>query len=104
MEIIKIGDVIKDNGRLVVVAALKNYENIGSCSYSRDYLFCDLEYLEKNQGIVTMADLEKHGRWVEIRGIEFPAFEKVDVAPFSIDDVECRMIRQKTAKTITVYE
>ena len=35
---------------------------------------------------------------------EFPVIEKVDTAPFSIENVECRMIRQKTAKTITVYE
>ena len=35
---------------------------------------------------------------------EFSVIEKVDTAPFSIENVECRMIRQKTAKTITVYE
>ena len=64
----------------------------------------DLEYLENNQGIITMPDLEQHGRWVTIRGTEFPVIEKVDTAPFSIENVECRMIRQKVAKTITVYE
>lgn len=39
-----------------------------------------------------------------ICGTEFPVIEKVDTAPFSIENVECRMIRQKVAKTVTVYE
>ena len=99
-----IGDVIKDNGNPVVVVDLKNYENVCSCSYDRKYLLCDLEYLKNNQGIITMPDLQQHGRWVTIRGTEFPVIEKVDVAPFSIENGECRMIRQKVAKTITVYE
>ena len=51
-----------------------------------------------------MSDLERHGRWVTIRGTEFPIIEKVDVAPFCIENVECRIIRQKVAKTVTVYE
>ena len=51
-----------------------------------------------------MSDLEKHGRWVIICGTEFPVIEKVDAAPFSIESIECRLIRQKTAKTVTVYE
>ena len=100
----EIGDVVKDNGYPVVVVDLKNYENVGSCSYDRKYLLCDLEYLENNQGIITMSDLEQHGRWVTIRGTEFPVIEKVDTAPFSIENIECRMIRQKVAKTVTVYE
>ena len=99
-----IGDVVKDNDYPVVVVDLKNYENVGSCSYDRKYLLCDLGYLENNQGIITMSDLEKHGRWVTIRGTEFPVIEKVDTAPFSIENVECRMIQQKVAKTVTIYE
>ena len=51
-----------------------------------------------------MSDLEQHGRWVTIHGTKFPVIEKVDVAPFYIETVECRMIRQKVAKTVTVYE
>ena len=35
---------------------------------------------------------------------EFPVIEKVDTTQFSIKNFECRMIRQRTAKTITVYE
>lgn len=100
----EIGDVVKDNGYPVVVVDLKNYENASDCAYDRKYLLCDLKYLENNQGIVTMKDLEQHGRWVIIRGTEFPIIEKVDVAPFCIENVECRMIRQKVAKTVTVYE
>lgn len=99
-----IGDVVKDNGNPVVVVDLKNYENIDSCAYDRKYLIVSLDYLEKNQGIITMSDLERHGRWVTIHGTEFPVIEKVDVAPFSIETVECRMIRQKIAKIVTVYE
>ena len=59
-----------------------------------------------NQGIITMSDLEQHGRWGGgfVCETEFPVFEKVDTVSFSIKNVECRMIRQKTAKTITVYE
>jgi hypothetical protein len=105
MYIPQIGDVIKDNGYSVVVVDMKNYETFGSCCYDRQYLFCDLDYLEKNQRIVTMSDLESHGRWVTIYGTKFPEIEKVDsVAPFSIENVECCMIRQKVAKTVTVYE
>ena len=100
----EIGDVINVNDHSVVVVALKNYENIASCGYNRMYLVCDLDYLEKKQGIVMMSDIEQHGRWITIRGTEFPVIEKVDVAPFSIEKVECRVIRQKTAKTVTVYE
>ena len=58
-----IDDVVKDNGYPVVVIDLKNYENVDSCSYDRKYLLCDLEYLKNNQGIITMSDLEQHGRW-----------------------------------------
>ena len=100
----EIGDVVKDNGYPVVIVDLKDYENVDSCSYNRKYLLCDLEYLKNNQGIITMSDLEQYGRWVFVCETEFPVFEKVDTIPFSIENVECRMIRQKTAKTITVYE
>ena len=41
-------DVVRDNGYPVVVVDLKNYENVGSCSYDRKYLLCDLEYLENS--------------------------------------------------------
>ena len=60
--------------------------------------------IKNNQGVITMSDLEQHGRWVFVCGTEFPVIEKVDTAPFSIKNVECRMIRQKVAKTVTVYE
>lgn len=105
MYIPAIGDVVKDNGYSVVVVDTINYENVGSCSYDRKYLLCDLEYLEQNQGIITMSDLERHGRWVIIRGNEFPYIEKVaNVVPFSVENIECRMIRQKVPKTTIVYE
>ena len=31
----EIGDVVKDNDYPVVVVDLKNYENVGSCSYDK---------------------------------------------------------------------
>ncbi len=104
MYIPEIGDVVKDNDYSVVLVDMINYENAGGCSYDRKYLLCDLDYLKNNQGIITMSDLEQHGRWVIISGNEFPNIEKVDVAPFSVENIECRMIRQKKAKTVTVYE
>ena len=57
-----------------------------------------------NQRIITISDSEQHGRWVFVCRAEFPVIEKVDTTQFSIKNVECRMIRQKTVKTITVYE
>lgn len=104
MYIPEIGDVVKDNDYPVVVIDMINYENDGSCAYDRKYLLCDLDYLINNQGIITMSDLEQHGRWVTICGTEFPNIEKVNIAPFSIENIECRMIRQKMAKTVTVYK
>ena len=104
MYIPKIGDVVIYNGYQAVVVDLKNYENIGSCSYNREYLLCNLEYIEKNQGIVTMSDLKQHGIWVTYYGTKIPDIKKVDTAQFSIETIECRMIRQKTAKTVIEYE
>jgi len=52
-----------------------------------------------------MDDLKKHGRKVEIRGIEFPVIEKVEnVAPYNIEKINAIKISQKKAKTVTVYE
>ena len=106
MYIPSIGDVIMYCGRPAVVMYLKKYEPIGSCSYDRKYLLCDLDYLENQQGLITMSDLEKHGSWFTVQGQCFPDIEKVDVAPFDIENVECMRVRRKTAKTVTttVYE
>lgn len=101
---LRIGDVIKNGEDLLVVADMINFEDFGSCCYDRKYLLCDFEYLQKNQGIVTVSDLEEHGKWIVVKGMEFPVFEKTEIAPFAIEEVACCMIRQKTAKTITVYE
>lgn len=102
----RIGDIIKENDCLMVVVDFKNYEDIGSCVYDRKYLLCDLDYIKQNQGIVTMLDLEQHGKWITICGTtKFPYMEKAtDVAPFYVEDVNCKMLRQKTAKTVTIYE
>ena len=101
----KIGDVIKHNGQSMVVVDIVNHENAGSCAYDRKYLVCDLNYLKQNQGVVVASDLEKHGTWIIVNSIEFPVFTKMDdVAPFSIEDAKCYVVRQRTAKTITVYK
>ena len=101
-----IGDVVKANGRTpMVVVDIKNYETTGNCSYDRKYLLCDVDYLEQHQGVITMTDLTQHGQWITVCGTKFPYIEKVDdIAPFSVESIDCRSIRQKTAKTITVYE
>lgn len=99
-----IGDVVMYCGRPAVVVYLENYETLGSCSYDRKYLLCDLDYLENQQGLVTLSDLEMHGSWFTVQGMYFPDIEKVDVAPFEIESVDCLMVRRKTAKTVTVYE
>jgi Zn ribbon nucleic-acid-binding protein len=100
-----IGDVVLDNGFPVVVVNMINYEDCGSCGYDRKYLLCKEEYLKNNQGIVTIKDLEQHGRWVSINGSVFPDIQKVDaIAPYNINKIECVKISQKVAKTVTVYE
>lgn len=100
-----IGDVVLDNGFPVVVVKMINYEDRGSCGYDRKYLLCEEEYLKNNQGIISLKDLEQHGRWVSISGSVFPDIQKVDdIAPYSINKMECLQINQKIARTITVYE
>lgn len=100
----KIGDVIKDNGMPFVVIAMKNYETTGSMSYNRRYLLCEEKFLNEHQGNVDVGTLERHGRWVTIRGTEFPDIEKADIVPYVIQPLEGYFIRQKQAKVVTIYE
>ena len=100
-----IGDVVIDNDIAVVVVKMVSYEDVGSCSYDRKYLLCEENYIRDNQGIITMKDLENNGRWVTIRGMEFPDIQKPERGvPYKINNVEALNITQKTAKTVTVYE
>ena len=100
----KVGDVIRFNGKPVVVVDFKNYEKCVSCDYDRKYLLCDLEYLEKCQGCVPFSQIEAHSTLVVIRGGQFPHMEKIDTAPFEIKNVDCVMVRRKVPKTVIVYE
>ena len=100
----RIGDVIKYHNRPMVVVDLKDYGGYNSFTYDIDYLFCELTYLEENQKLIPMSELAKHGTAVNIRGVDFPVFEQLDVAPFEITDVNCKQIRRKKAKTVTVWE
>lgn len=105
MYVPNIGDVIQYNGRNMVVIDRVIKENLGDCSYNRKYLLCDYKYLEENQGIVSKETLESHGTWYHITGTNFPIITRVtDMAPFEIETVECKKIRQMTPRNITVYE
>jgi len=99
----EIGDVVIDNDMPVVVVKMINYEDCGSCGYDRKYLLCDESFFERSEELVTISMLESVGRWVTIQG-SFPDIQKVDVAPYDIKKVEAFSVRQKRARTITVYE
>lgn len=100
-----LGDVIYDNNVPVVVISIDNNEDIASCTYNRDYFICDEGYIRENQGVTTMEELKRHGRKVEIRGSVFPPTEKViDAIPYKIEKINAIRIKQKVAKTITVFE
>ena len=108
MYIPEIGDVVKYNGKTLVVVDMKNYENIGRCTYDRKYLLCDLDILNATKGMVSLSDLDRYGIWIIVRGTEFPHITKItDIAPFDIENVECKKIRQKTLETtitIPIYK
>ena len=101
----EIGDVIAYNNKEMVIVDMVNHENIGSCAYDRQYLVCDLDYLAQNHGAVILSDIIAHGAWIDVRGIDFPEFKKIeDAVPFFIEPVKCYTIRPKSAKVITIYE
>ncbi len=100
-----VGDIILDNNIPMVVMEIKIDENYASCSYDRYYTLCEETYLARCNGLYSEEDIKNHGRIVHITGIEFPDIEQVkDIAPYEITPTRCFNIRQKKAKTITVYE
>lgn len=104
-----IGDVVLDNDIPMVVVALENNENVGSCSYDRKYLLCEESYLreykEYNISTITLEKIMQHGRWVTICRTKFPEIHKCeDIAPYEIHPICAYSFRQKEAKTVTVYE
>jgi hypothetical protein len=100
---LEIGEVIYNNDMQMVVIDCKNREDIGACSYDRSYKLCLLEELK--DGLFTPEDFEKLGHRMDVRGTSFPDIKRVkDVALFEITKVTSYRIRQKKAKTITIYE
>lgn len=101
---ISVGDVIYNNGMKMVVIDFKNHEDAGSCSYSREYKLCLLEELE-GKDIIDLSPSSTLGYWVKVTGSKFPDIEMVEgIAPFVIEKVLYAKVRQKKAKTVTVYE
>lgn len=91
----QIGDVVRDNGIPVVVIAEKNYETYWSCSYDREYLVVEEQFLKENQGNIEITKLKQHGRWISVKGTNFPDIERLNIAPYVIEPVEYYHIRQK---------
>lgn len=102
----QIGDVVMDNGIPVVVLTINSHENVGSCCYDREYYVCEEKYLHKLSGTMTTIDaIREHGRWICIKGANFPDIEQVtNIPPYEITPIEGFHIRQKKAKTVTVFE
>lgn len=99
-----IGDVILDDGKPMVVVDIILYKDTGSCGYDRQYLLVDEEWLRDNQtSLLSQADLEEHGRWMYVTGAYIPDVKSADVAPYAIKQEKCYKVRQKIAKTVTVY-
>lgn len=55
--------------------------------------------------MISNKEIEKHGIWVEFRGMNIPDTRKCeDIAPYAIEPVQYYSFRQRKAKTVTVYE
>ena len=100
---LRVGEVIYNNDMKMVAISCVNREDSSSCSYDRTYKLCLLEELEN--GLYTPEDFEKLGHRMDVKGTSFPDIKRVEgVAPFEIVKVTSYMVRQKQAKTVTVYE
>ena len=100
---LKVGEVIYNNDMKMVVISCVNREDSSSCSYDRTYKLCLLEELES--GLYSEENFEKLGHRMDVRGTSFPDIKRLEnVAPFEIMKVTSYMVRQKQAKTITIYE
>ena len=88
----------------MVVIGYKNHEDLGSCSYDREYKLCLLSELEGKESI-SEEEYNMLGDWIKITGTKFPDIKRVEgVAPFEIKPTTVYKVRQKQAKTVTVYE
>lgn len=103
-KILSVGEVVYNNDMPMVVIAQKIREDISSMSYDRSYKLCSLTELE-NKEIISEEDFDKLGMWVDVKGTEFPDIKRVEnVAPFNIKPTKVYRIKQKQAKTITIFE
>lgn len=101
----QIGDVIMDKGIPAVVVSMRNNEFLGSLIYDREYFLCEEKYIRECGCTVAMDKIKEHGRCIHITGTVFPNIEQVtDIAPYEIQPTEAFNIRQKKAKTVTIYE
>lgn len=102
-----IGDVVLYGGGTTpkVVVDMKSNEDFGSCCYDREYLLCDESFIKNSNGMISNKEIEKHGIWVELRGMKIPDIRKCeDIAPYAIEPVQHYSFKQMKAKTVTVYE
>ena len=104
----KIGDIVRYKGMKAVVVDVRNYESTGDCCYDRKYLLCKLEYLlYGKRKSCSYDEIESNGMWVDVKGTNFPDFEKIeDYPPYEITPFKAYKFRQKKAKkkTVTIYE
>ena len=102
-----IGDVVLYGGGTApkVVVDMINHEDFGSCCYDRKYFLCDESFIKNSNGMISNKEIERHGIWVEFRGMNIPDIRKCeDIAPYAIEPVQYYSFRQMKAKTVTVYE
>lgn len=101
---LSIGEVVYNNDMEMVVIDCKNREDTSSMSYDRSYKICLLSEL-KGKDTLSQEEFDKLGMWIEIKGMQFPDIKRVEnVAPFVIKPTTIYKVRQKQAKTITIYE
>lgn len=82
-----IGDVVLYGGGTApkVVVDMISHENFGSCCYDRKYFLCDESFIKNNNGMISNKEIERHGIWVEFRGMNIPDIRKCeDIAPYAI--------------------
>lgn len=107
----EIGDVVKYRGLFtyVVIDIDRSKEGMDSCCYDRTYTLCKEEYLSAyhDATLYEYDNIKTHGIDVRISPLaeDMTVFTKVeDIAPYEIIPTKCFKIRQKVAKTITIYE
>ena len=87
-----------------VVIKIINNEDRSSVTYDREYWLCEISCFEDSLSHM-VKDLQPFIHKVRATGVYFPKFEKVeDIAPYEVKSLEAIELRQKTPKTIVVYE